>query len=86
MSLGSVCLWTANFITGMSFPILHLYWDAFVFLPYALTSFSLFALMYYYLPETRNKDTAEVAPLTSKGFKSRPLNTAVVQSTQNLAK
>lgn len=84
MSLGSVCFWSANFITGMSFPILHLYWDAFVFLPYAVTCFSLLTLMFYYLPETRNKDPSEVAPLISKGFKSRPLNAVVVQPTKCL--
>lgn len=73
MSLGSVSLWTGNFITAMIFPSLQLHIGAYSFLPFACVSFALAIFLKFYLPETRGRIPSEVAPLVSKGFKSKPL-------------
>lgn len=71
MSLGSLASWGGNFIVGMTFLQLHTIMGPFVFLPFAVVCFLVTLLMYRYLPETRGKEPAEVAPLVSRGFKSR---------------
>ncbi|XP_075167870.1 sugar transporter 1 isoform X2 [Haematobia irritans] len=71
MSMGSLASWACNFIIGMAFPPLSNVWDAFVFLPFSVTCVLLFLLTKFYLPETRGKDPSEVAPLVSKGFRSK---------------
>lgn len=73
MALGSLSSWTCNFIIGMAFPSLQVAWGAFVFLPFAVVCFALVALLRFYLPETRGRDSSEVVPLVRNGFKSRPL-------------
>lgn len=73
MSLGSLSSWTGNFIVGMAFPSLQEAWGAFVFLPFAIACFLLFALLRFYLPETRGQDSSVVVPLVRNGFKSKPL-------------
>lgn len=74
MSLGSLSLWTCNFIVGMTFPSLQEAWGAYVFIPFAVICFALTALLKFYLPETRNRDSSVVATLVADGFKSTPLN------------
>lgn len=74
MALGSLSLWTCNFIVAMVFPSLQAAWGAFVFLPFAVICFALAAFLKFYLPETRGQNTFFVAPLVANGFKSRPLN------------
>ncbi|EDW46869.1 solute carrier family 2, facilitated glucose transporter member 1 isoform X1 [Drosophila sechellia] len=71
MSMGSLASWTCNFIIGISFPLLQNAWGAFVFLPFSITCVLLFLLTKFYLPETRGRDPSEVAPLVSKGFRSK---------------
>lgn len=71
MSMGSLSSWTCNFIIGMTFPSLQNAWGSFVFLPFSITCFIMFLLTKFYLPETRGRDPAEVAPLISNGFKSK---------------
>ena len=71
MSMGSVASWSCNFIIGMGFPSLQNAWGAFVFLPFSITCVLLFVLTKFYLPETRGRDPTEVAPLVSKGFRSK---------------
>ncbi|XP_037034948.1 solute carrier family 2, facilitated glucose transporter member 1-like isoform X2 [Bradysia coprophila] len=73
MALGSLSSWTCNFIVGMSFPSLQEAWNAFVFIPFAVVCFALSALLKFYLPETRGRDSSDIAPLVSEGFRSRPL-------------
>lgn len=73
MALGSLSLWTCNFIVAMAFPSLQIAWGAYVFLPCAIICFALAALLKFYLPETRGRDCSDVAPLVADGFKSRPL-------------
>lgn len=71
MSIGSLASWACNFYVGMTFLKMLDLMDAFVFLPFAFVCFGLVALMYRYLPETRGKQPADVAPLVSHGFGSR---------------
>ncbi|XP_030563135.1 solute carrier family 2, facilitated glucose transporter member 3-like isoform X1 [Drosophila novamexicana] len=71
MSMGSLSSWTCNFIVGMAFPSLQSAWGAFVFLPFSITCVLLFILTKLYLPETLGRDPSEVAPLVSKGFRSK---------------
>ncbi|XP_013113676.1 solute carrier family 2, facilitated glucose transporter member 1 isoform X2 [Stomoxys calcitrans] len=71
MSMGSLASWTCNFIIGMAFPPLSNVWGAWVFLPFSITCVLLFLLTKFYLPETRGRDPSEVAPLVSKGFRSK---------------
>lgn len=73
MALGSLSSWTCNFIIGMAFPSLQSAWGAFVFLPFAVVCFALVALLKFYLPETRGRNSSEVVPLVRNGFRSRPL-------------
>lgn len=73
MSMGSFFFWTGNFVVGMLYPILQLAWGAYAFLPFACVCFSLVIFLRFYLPETRGRVPSEVAPLVSKGLKSRPL-------------
>lgn len=74
MALGSLSSWTCNFIVGMSFPSLEEAWGAFVFIPFAVVCFSLSFLLKVYLPESRGRDSSDIAPLVADGFKSRPLS------------
>ncbi|XP_032590305.1 solute carrier family 2, facilitated glucose transporter member 1 isoform X2 [Drosophila grimshawi] len=71
MSMGSLSSWVCNFIIGMAFPSLQNVWGAFVFLPFSITCVLLFLLTKFYLPETFGRDPSEVAPLVSKGFRSK---------------
>lgn len=71
MSIGSLASWACNFYIGMTFIQMKNAMNAFVFLPFAAVCFGLVALMYRYLPETRGKQPADVAPLVSHGFSSR---------------
>lgn len=71
MSLGSLASWACNFTIGMAFPSLAQAIGSFVFLPFAVVCFGLVALVFRYLPETRGKEPADVAPLVSRGFSSR---------------
>ncbi|KAM8714314.1 hypothetical protein ACLKA7_014444 [Drosophila subpalustris] len=71
MSMGSLSSWTCNFIIGMAFPSLQRAWGAFVFLPFSITCVLLFLLTKFYLPETLGRDPSDVAPLVSKGFRSK---------------
>lgn len=72
MALGSLSSWTLNFLVGITFPSLEDFLPkGLVFLPFGLTTALLVVLVYYYLPETRNKDPAEVAPKVANGFKSK---------------
>lgn len=76
MSMGSFFLWAGNFVVGMLYPTLQLAWGAYAFLPFACVCFSLVIFLRFYLPETRGRVPSEVAPLVSKGFKSRPLRSS----------
>ncbi|XP_067631515.1 solute carrier family 2, facilitated glucose transporter member 1 [Eurosta solidaginis] len=71
MSMGSLSSWVCNFTVAMAFTSLSNAWGAFVFLPFSVTCLLLFLLTKFYLPETRGRDSSEVAPLVSKGFHSK---------------
>uniref|UniRef100_A0A6P4DWV2 Solute carrier family 2, facilitated glucose transporter member 3 n=1 Tax=Drosophila rhopaloa TaxID=1041015 RepID=A0A6P4DWV2_DRORH len=71
MAFGSFFNWLSNFLLGMIFPVLNSAIGPFVFLLCA--GFCVYGLLltYRYLPETRNRDPKEVAPLMENGFKSK---------------
>lgn len=71
MSVGSLASWACNFYVGMTFLPMKSAIEAFVFLPFAIICFMLVALMYVYLPETRGREPADIAPIVSNGFRSR---------------
>lgn len=71
MGLGSLASWLCNFYIGMTFLPMRSAIGAFVFLPFAAVCFILVALMFVYLPETRGREPADVAPIVSRGFRSR---------------
>jgi Sugar (and other) transporter len=58
---------------GMTFPTLQNLMGASVFLIFATVCALLALLLKVYMPETRGKDTSEVAEKVADGFKSRPL-------------
>lgn len=71
MALSSLASWSGNFAVGISFPTISALLKGYVFLPFAVQCFLLFAFCYRYLPESRGKEPAELAPMMSKGFKSK---------------
>ncbi|XP_055919474.1 solute carrier family 2, facilitated glucose transporter member 1-like [Eupeodes corollae] len=71
MAMGSLSSWSCNFIVGMTFLSLQNLWGAFVFIPFSIACMLLCLLTRFYLPETRGRDPSEVAPLMSKGFRSK---------------
>lgn len=71
MGLGSLASWLCNFYIGMTFLPMKNAFGAFVFSPFALVCFALVCLMFVYLPETRGREAADIAPLVSRGFRSR---------------
>ncbi|CAO1426271.1 unnamed protein product, partial [Diamesa tonsa] len=73
MSLGSLSSWSCNFIVGMTFPTLQSAIGPPVFLIFASVCIMLTVLLKMYLPETRGKDTTDVAALVAKGFRSKPI-------------
>lgn len=73
MSLGSLSSWSCNFIVGMTFPTLQKAMGASVFLIFASVCILLTVLIKMYLPETRGKDSTDVAALVAKGFRSKPI-------------
>lgn len=54
-----------------------------VFLVFAVVCVLLTGLLKMYMPETRGKDTADVARCVADGFRSRPLEKKI-ESTENI--
>ncbi|SPP75242.1 blast:Solute carrier family 2%2C facilitated glucose transporter member 7 [Drosophila guanche] len=71
MALGSLTNWSSNFLLGMVFPLLQEAIGPFSFIPCSLICVYGFLLTFRYLPETRNRDPKDVAPLLEKGLKSK---------------
>lgn len=57
----------------MTFPTLQSAIGPPVFLIFASVCIMLTVLLKMYLPETRGKDTTDVAALVAKGFRSKPI-------------
>lgn len=74
MSMGSLSSWFFNFMVGMTFPTLQKAMGASVFLLFATVCVLLATLLKFYMPETRGKDTSEIAQMVADGFNSRPLD------------
>lgn len=71
MGIGSLASWFGNFYIGMTFLQMRNAIGAYVFLPCAAVCFLLAVLLFVYLPETRGREPSDVAPLVSRGFRSR---------------
>ncbi|XP_039491950.1 solute carrier family 2, facilitated glucose transporter member 1 isoform X1 [Drosophila santomea] len=71
MAFGSFFNWLGNFVLSMIFPTLNESIGPFVFLICVVFCTYGFLLTYRYLPETRNRDTKDVALLMENGFKSK---------------
>ncbi|XP_012169380.1 solute carrier family 2, facilitated glucose transporter member 3 isoform X2 [Bombus terrestris] len=72
MALGSVFNWGGNFIVGMTFPTIESIMGPYTFLIFAVFLLLLGQIVRIYLPETRGKNTMDIAALISQGFNSRP--------------
>jgi len=71
MAFGSFFNWFANFLLGMMFPILNSVIGPYAFLICAAFCVYGFLLTCRYLPETRNREPKDVAPLMENGFRSK---------------
>ncbi|XP_001360923.1 solute carrier family 2, facilitated glucose transporter member 3 isoform X1 [Drosophila pseudoobscura] len=71
MALGSLTNWLSNFLLGMVFPLLQSGIGPFAFIPCSLICLYGFLLTCRYLPETRNRNPKDVAPLLQRGLKSK---------------
>ncbi|XP_030387634.1 solute carrier family 2, facilitated glucose transporter member 7 [Scaptodrosophila lebanonensis] len=71
MALGSLFNWLTNFIGSMAFPVAQASVGSFAFMPCAIVCILGFLLTFIYLPETRNREPKDVAPLLEHGFKSK---------------
>ncbi|XP_043798874.1 solute carrier family 2, facilitated glucose transporter member 1-like isoform X2 [Apis laboriosa] len=72
MALGSVFNWGGNFIVGMMFPTIENIIGAYTFLIFVGFLLFLGYIIRIYLPETRGRNTMDVAASISQGFNSRP--------------
>lgn len=73
MSMGSFSSWFFNFVVGMTFELLQRSIGAAVFLIFAAVCAFMAIFLNVYMPETRGRDTAEIAKKVSDGFRSRPM-------------
>nr|CAH7741371.1 unnamed protein product [Callosobruchus chinensis] len=80
MALGSMFNWGGNFIVGLLFPILKVYIGAAWFFIFAAITLALFVFVRFYLPETRGRDTSEIAHICRNGFASRPLQGSTIET------
>ncbi|KAH8339987.1 hypothetical protein KR067_004838 [Drosophila pandora] len=71
MAFGSFFNWLANVILSMGFPMLNEVIGPYAFLFCAFFCICGFCITFCYLPETRNRQPQEVAPLMENGFKSK---------------
>ncbi|XP_055921398.1 solute carrier family 2, facilitated glucose transporter member 1-like isoform X1 [Eupeodes corollae] len=71
MSLGSLSSWLCNLTVGMTFPPLNALIGSFVFLPFAVACTIVFFVTYFFVPETRGRDSSQLAPMMANGFKSK---------------
>ena len=78
MALGSVFNWGGNFLVGMLFPTVESVIGPYTFLIFAGALLIMGQLARIYLPETRGKNTMDVAASISHGFKSRPHSRAAI--------
>lgn len=78
MSMGSLSSWFCNFVIGMTFPTLQRALGASVFLIFSSVCILLALFLKFYMPETRGKDTFEISQKVADGFRSRPLETKVL--------
>ncbi|KAF5278787.1 hypothetical protein FQR65_LT15515 [Abscondita terminalis] len=81
MALGSMSNWAGNFVVGLTFPLMQKSIGAISFIIFAAFILMLLLLVRYYLPETKGRDTSDIALLCNKGLKSRILDSPVNSTT-----
>ncbi|XP_015606811.1 solute carrier family 2, facilitated glucose transporter member 1 isoform X2 [Cephus cinctus] len=72
MALGSVSNWGGNFLVAMTFPSLQRAVGPYSFLAYTACILLLALFSRRYLPETRGRNTIDIAATMTRGFKSQP--------------
>ncbi|XP_029037452.1 solute carrier family 2, facilitated glucose transporter member 1-like [Osmia bicornis bicornis] len=72
MALGSIFNWGGNFMVGMMFPTVESIIGPYTFLIFAGALLLLAQMIRIYLPETRGRNTTDVAASINQGFRSRP--------------
>ncbi|KAJ1526979.1 hypothetical protein ONE63_008524 [Megalurothrips usitatus] len=71
MALGSLSNWGGNFLVGMSFTALQSAIGPSSFYVFAVFTAAQFVFLRIFLPETKGRDTADIADMLSLGFKSK---------------
>nr|CAD7427871.1 unnamed protein product [Timema monikensis] len=85
MSYGSMANWGGNFVVGMTFPSLQVLIGQYSFLLFAATTIMLAVFLKYYLPETKGRESSDIAEILKHGFLS-DINTPPLYTTsQRLA-
>nr|CAD7570924.1 unnamed protein product [Timema californicum] len=70
MSYGSMANWGGNFVVGMTFPSLQVLIGQYSFLLFAATTVMLAVFLKYYLPETKGRESSDIAEILKHGFLS----------------
>nr|CAD7398970.1 unnamed protein product [Timema cristinae] len=84
MSYGSMANWGGNFVVGMTFPSLQVLIGQYSFLLFAATTIMLAVFLKYYLPETKGRESSDIAEILKHGFLS-DINTPPLYTSQRLA-
>lgn len=72
MALGSIFNWGGNFMVGMMFPTVESIIGPYTFLIFAGALLLLAQIVRIFLPETRGRNTTDIAASINQGFSSRP--------------
>lgn len=70
MALGSLANWGGNFVVALAFPAMQAEIGPASFYVFAGFTALQFVILKIYLPETKGRDTAEIADMLRKGFRS----------------
>ncbi|KAF5283740.1 hypothetical protein FQA39_LY17237 [Lamprigera yunnana] len=81
MALGSMANWGANFVVGLTFPLMQQGIGSWSFLVFAVFILALLLLVRFYLPETKGRDPSEIALLCNRGLRSKVLESPADSTT-----
>ena len=60
MSIACVVNWACNFLVGLCFPFIHLYFGIYCFVPFGVVLAITFLFTYFYLPETHGRSVEDI--------------------------
>ena len=60
MSIACVVNWACNFLVGLCFPFIRLYFGIYCFVPFGVVLVSTFLFTYLYLPETHGRSVEDI--------------------------